>query len=142
MSIQASDSCGKARALSRRLGNMRFTRLLRWRQEVNRMASRCSAIMPCRARYTRRASRPPQLEPHLGILEPAGAGGGQDQQPERPDRQLAAAVVTGGRWRALAQLHRLLAKICPAWDEGSQPGMALGKREPHARRRLIRAMAR
>lgn len=71
-----------------------------------------------------------QLEPHLGILEPAGTGGGQDQQPERPDRQLAAAVVTGGRWRALAQLHRLLAKIFPAWDEGSQPGMALGKREP------------
>lgn len=73
-----------------------------------------------------------ELEAHLGILEPAGAGGGEDDEPECPDRQLAAAVVAGGGGRARLQGPGLLVEFTPPRDEGAQAGVTPGKGEAPA----------
>src|SRR5690606_29449203 len=69
------------------------------------------------------------LKPRLRVLEPAATCGGQYGQPERPYCQFAAAMMTGGGRSTFPQLHGLLAKIFPARDQGSQPGMVFGERE-------------
>ncbi len=72
----------------------------------------------------------PELEAGLGVLEPAGTGRRQDEQPECPDRQLAAAVMAGRGRGAFTQGVGLLPEVLPARDEGAQAGVTACEGEP------------